>query len=602
MNSPATAESPLSRYKKPRKLVRWDRKYSFMNTDSDELLTMNAEEKRELAMMALIQNATQRGLDLDWDYAAKHIDPDCTGDALKQQLNKRRERLISDGVAVAPLTSTRPRRNSKATGIVQPHASPWNGPEANLPPFFAQNHGQFITDASSATNFAIPQTPLKRPRSVSPKQTPNVLKKYGNDDDAYVDNDEGEMYNSEDELSDWASRKPSKKKVKRGRPSKSNSLMVKLKTQKKNQVSSPSKMLQSPSSGQCLTALTEGASTDEMTGSSNSYAYSFNNSYPSGVGQPPIGFQVNGPPAMAIAMNQDFGNPHMMNVPQMVSPHTPMAQQYGGACFNNFVNSYYQAGMTPVGQILDTANTQFGGLSANPNTLTWPQNIPQPNYGVAAQPIVQMDANGQYGFQPFTPNLGFVQHGMRTLTHGERIQRLPVPINFNPYHLSYADYGLVTEESPGPQKEWHFPNACVETPTLKDDTSHNLDSGSRSHFRHIWPGALSYPQLGSSTTIEAPVGPPLAVPFEVYSAKANDACSPADSSLVTPQSFAFAQTTNIDAKPVAAPKTPQMNSSIEDSGLGIYESPPEAPVTDSLYFDPLDDTPHDFDFCQALGY
>jgi hypothetical protein len=67
-------------------------------------------------MMALIQDASQRGLDLNWDQAAKQVDPDCSGDALKQQLNKRREKLIAEGAPVVPLTpSLRTRRSHRTT-------------------------------------------------------------------------------------------------------------------------------------------------------------------------------------------------------------------------------------------------------------------------------------------------------------------------------------------------------------------------------------------------------------------------------------------------------------------------------------------------------
>jgi hypothetical protein len=69
-------------------------------------------------MMALIQDASQRGLDLHWDQAAKQVDPDCSGDALKQQLNKRREKLIAEGASVASaatLTASRTRRPHRTT-------------------------------------------------------------------------------------------------------------------------------------------------------------------------------------------------------------------------------------------------------------------------------------------------------------------------------------------------------------------------------------------------------------------------------------------------------------------------------------------------------
>jgi len=66
-------------------------------------------------MMALIQDASQRGLDLNWDQAAKQVDPDCSGDALKQQLNKRREKLIAEGAPVAPVTPSRTLRAHRTT-------------------------------------------------------------------------------------------------------------------------------------------------------------------------------------------------------------------------------------------------------------------------------------------------------------------------------------------------------------------------------------------------------------------------------------------------------------------------------------------------------
>jgi len=591
------SESPLGRYKKPRKLVRWD-STSSMNIECGPVLIMDTDEKRELAMMALIQNATQRGLDLDWDYAAKQVDPDCTGDAFKQQLNKRRERLINEGAAVAPLTSTRSRRNPKATVSVQHHMPHWNGAEVNPSLFLGQGHGHLIPDASSATNYAISQTCQKRQRSDSSEQPPGVLKQHSHDD-AYVDNGNGEMHNSEDDVSDWASGKPAKKKLKRGRPSKNNSLMVTLKTQKKDEVSASSKTRQTPSSGKRLTKSKEETATDQPEGYSKGYAYSLGHQYPAGFGQSAIGFPMAGPPAMTMAMNQDFGNPGMMNISKMAANPAALTSQYGGARFNHFVNPGYHACMGPAGQILGAANSQFEGFNINSNSPAWPQNISQFNYGAIAQPSVQMDTNGQYNIQPFN-NLSLVHNGKQSLFNGERIRSSSDPTNFNPQILGCANSVLVAEEGTIPTKEWDFPNARVDTPTFKDDISRDLEVKSKSYFRDMWQDPFSNNQLGSSMGIQSSVAPAWPLPVEVHTDKGN-AISPADSTVFTPQTFSFSQTTNAEEKAADTPGTPQMNSNVEENALGTYESPPQESFTDLLTFDSMD-LPGDIELHEPIHF
>ena len=594
------SDSPLSRYKKPRKLVRWDRKPSSMNADGDPVLIMDTDEKRELAMMALIQNATQRGLDLDWDYAAKQVDPDCTGDAFKQQLNKRRERLIAEGAAVAPLTSTRSRRNPKATVGVQHHMPQWNIAEVNSSPFLGQGHGHLITDAASATNYAMPQIPQKRLRSDSSEQPTKVYNQHS-PEDAYVDNGNGEMHDSEDDVSDWASGKPAKKKAKRGRPSKSNSLMTTPKTQKQNDGSISSKTPQTPSSGKCLTISKENVLIGELAAYSKANAYQFGHQYPAGFGQTPIGFQLTGPSAMTMAMNQDFGSPGMMNISKIAANPAVMTSQYGGAHFNNFVNPGYHADMAPVGQTVGTANSQFGDFNFDSNGPVWPQNNSQFNYGAITQPPLQMDANGQCGVPPFNHSLNLVHNGKQSLLHGERIRSFSDSTNFNPHLLGCANSVLVAEEETISTKEWDFPNARVDTPTFKDDISRDLDFNSKLYFQDMWQVPFSNGQLDSSMGIQSSVAPAWPLPVEVHSHKGHDVISPADSTVFTPQTFSFSQTVNSDDKPAETPNTPQMNSAVEERGLGTYESPPEESFTDLLGFDSID-LPSNIDLPETIHF
>src|SRR2546429_9386255 len=105
------------------------------------MLTTSLEEKRERAMMALIQDASQRGLDLHWDQAAKQVDPDCSGDALKQQLNKRREKLVAEGVPVAPLTPSRTRRAHRTNSHTSKRTREWTSESDDEPETKIKRYG-----------------------------------------------------------------------------------------------------------------------------------------------------------------------------------------------------------------------------------------------------------------------------------------------------------------------------------------------------------------------------------------------------------------------------------------------------------------------------
>ena len=157
-------------------------------------------------MMALIQDASQRGLDLRWDQAAKQVDPDCSGDALKQQLNKRREKLIAEGAQFVPLSASRTRRTHRTTS----HASD-TGNGGMQSPLSELSRSDPVADAvPKALGLRITS---KRARELTSESDGESETKINRNSDCEESVDDGAIEDSDD--SDWASKKLPKKKARK---------------------------------------------------------------------------------------------------------------------------------------------------------------------------------------------------------------------------------------------------------------------------------------------------------------------------------------------------------------------------------------------------
>lgn len=157
-------------------------------------------------MMALIQDASQRGLDLHWDKAAKQVDPDCSGDALKQQLNKRREKVVAEGSSASPLTASRTRRTQRTTN----HTSDTRDDSTQLPRSKSLRSNPAAEAAPKTLALRSASKRARESTNESDEEPETKIKRYGDCEESI---DDGAIEDSDD--SDWASKKLPKKKTRK---------------------------------------------------------------------------------------------------------------------------------------------------------------------------------------------------------------------------------------------------------------------------------------------------------------------------------------------------------------------------------------------------
>jgi hypothetical protein len=531
---------------------------------------MDTDDKRERAMMALIQDAVQRGLDLDWDYAAKQVDPDCSGDALKQQINKRRDKLLTQGVPVGPVSSrSRHSRRNRTASNVQLQTQQLQGGTAQLVndqgmlPHATYGDVAQLNGTASMATLTDPQTPARqkrRRRTESPETPTRMAKSYGDDEDVFLDNDDsGDQRYSDDDVSDWASGKPAKKKVKKGRSGKG-SLVVKLKTSKKNQSAGASNMPMTPSTGSStakkvhfkeetpadetiavsnvpLTPFTglsavENVNREEKKPADKAVAPRKNrtyggssNYYSTGVAQTPNIFTPGPSPMMHPSVNQ-YGNLGMMNNLTMSANSAMVNHPFGGAYGDSLISepAFLQNRLfgMPNQVLIDTSSFHQYGNAPNfhPSGLAGYGNglgVNYPSMSPTTGPY------GQFARRASDPSIMHHRH-----------------LFANPTNINSA--GPQEPSTPSP-KEWDFPNARIDAPIFGDEpeSTGKHAAGRKSYNERVVP-IFANTLLGSFTNYDTPVAPTMPTPVSL--SRQPETPSPTDSSVVSPQKLSFAHTSN----------------------------------------------------------
>lgn len=541
-----------------------------------------------------MQDAVQRGLDLDWDYAAKQVDPDCSGDALKQQINKRRDKLLAQGVPAGPVSSRsrHSRRNRTASNVQLQAQQSQDGTtrlvndQGMLPHATYGDVAQLNGTASMAT-LTDPQTPARqkrRRRTESPETPTRKAKSYGDDEDVFLDNDDsGDQRYSDDDVSDWASGKPAKKKVKKGRSGKG-SLVVKLNTSKKNQSAGASNMPVTPSTGSSTakkvhfkeeTPANESTAVSNVpltpfTGSSaakkevqseekkpadeavaprkNRTSAGSSNYYSTGVAQTPNVFTPGPSPMMHASTNQ-YGNLGMMNNLNMSAISAMVNHPFGGAYGDSLISepAFPQNrvfGM-PNQVLIDTSSFhQYGNApNFNPSGLAGYGNglgVNYPSMSPTTGPY------GQFARRASDPSIMHQRHLLAT-----------------PTNINYA--GPQEPSTPSP-KEWDFPNARIDAPIFGDEPeSTGKHAANRKRYNQPVVPIFANTLLGSFTNYETSVAPTMPTPVSLN--RQPETPSPTDSSVVSPQKLT--QTSNHNENlAVETVETPEEN--MDFGGMGEF--------------------------------
>lgn len=537
-------------------------------------------------MMALIQDAVQRGLDLNWEYAAKQVHPECSGDALKQQLNKRRDKLIAQGAPVGPLSSRarqsrRPRNATDAQLQAQQSqdGTPQQLHDHDLLSHVTYGHSTPLDGTASMAILTNPQTPTrpKRRHSNDSSETPTKNAKSYGDDDVFLDNDDdADQECSDEDVSDWASGKPARKKAKRGRPSKG-SLVVKLKTSKRNRSAGVSNMPLTLSTGSSNAkkvhfedeTLTDKAaavsnmpltpsvgsstvekersvednSADEATAPRKNRTYSTTSKpYSTEVVSAPNVFSSGPSPMMYPSANQ-YGNFGMMNNLNMSTDLTMMNHPFAGAYEDNFITEpvFKQNRLfgMPNQVLIDTSSFHQYGSVPNFN----PSSLASYGSGLGLNYPGMSQSAGAYG--QFAPNS--IMPGTIAPQSWPPIRRASDPSRMHERHLitnpTNINYVGLQEPSTPPPKEWDFPNARMDAPIFGDESeaSCKRTDNSKSYNLPVVP-VYANTLLGSFTTFETPVAPTMPTPVSLN--RPAETPSPTDSSVVSPHKPSFMNISN----------------------------------------------------------
>lgn len=517
-------------------------------------------------MLALIQDAMHRGIDLDWNYAARQVDPACSGDALKQQLNKRRERLIAEGAPLVPI-SNRKRSTPRKTRSVQVQLQQMpDGNNQGLPAYVTQQIDTLMDISGPMGTMAGPQA-SKRLRSESevPKKTSKKAKAYGGDDDVFGDEDDGAL--SESDVSDWASGKPAKKKAKRGRQAK-NSLMVTLKT-KKGHSASVSNVPLTPTSGASKNPkeMEEQEVSEKPTDKPAGPRKHRPKSYSTGDLSAANVFHGNG--SQMVSPNHSiYGNSGMTNYFDPSANYNSVNQQLGGASVNAFLthNDQYNwavPGMQNNNFVFNTGTTagNLNGADFNFSNMSQLMQPTMPHTPYAAS------LNGMYQFVAFIP------HGPSgSVPHVGSLQGFPMTaMSVQPLEQAANIAIAGTDSDSTLTKDWDFPNAIVQTPVLSLETGvlPSVD------FSSLMTDDLM--AGGHFTTFDTPVAPAMPLPVGVE----YETPSPTDISVASPQSLSQSapKANNANYNQAAeAPKTPENQVIATNEVFGHVEHTPESNI------------------------
>lgn len=552
--------------------------------------------------MALIQDASQRGLDLHWDQAAKQVDPDCSGDALKQQLNKRREKLIVEGAPVTPLTASRTRRTHRTTS----HTSDTRDDGTQLSPSKLLRSDP-VPDATPKT-LALRSTSkrVRESTNESDEEPETKIKRYGDSEDSI---DDGAVEDSDG--SDWASKKLPKKKTRKvitGQVSKATRMSfsnTKATTAVESVKNNRGDVLGTHSTGESKKFDQSRHDTDDLAHVIEKTAgdNQANTTTPVDTAKLRksliVALKSSGGQFINLADHPELTKFDRYNYANLPYPSDLTNEQkkaiynanpaFALACgnkddirLNNFGSPGYENGMPSISQVLNFAtNNEYPGFSMISATQSAPIG---PEYNVIpsqtlhyqsminnADPLnLPLDIGQNNGIMPQSQSTSFGYTSPGYFQQGLNSGQLP----FRPPSSSIpsTNYNLSGHNAVGTDRMYDFPNARFHTPTFEDEFKVTSES---IHGTSVANRFSKIESTGSFGNVESQIG--TAIPSTPLRNRTDtgasilDTMSPTDMTMCTPADDPQSPVPKIEANQETQDGTfAKLNSSLDEFSMDNF--------------------------------